>query len=287
MSFIKDLYHFLNPKFQNLFLEYPVDMKPIYGHGKPAHKTLNAIISSRDEIYRKHLKSVSKYTDALHNIEEDAKKDDAKKPGWNNGYLPGLDIVAIYTLLGELKPKKYIEVGSGTSTKVARKAKDDLKLDMEIVSIDPNPRQEIGAVADTIIKKPFENTDYKEVLNLEAGDVLFIDNSHRILPNSDGMVFYMEILPFLKKGVIVHIHDIYLPYDYPQFMCDRFYSEQYGLAINLMANPKRYQTIFPCYYISENKSLASELNYFWKHPNLNTVEKHGGSFWLEIGTEPI
>ena len=59
-----------------------------------------------------------------------------------------------------------------------------------------------------------------------------------------------------KRGVIVHIHDIYLPYDYPQFMCDRAYSEQYGLAFYLLANAQKYQPLFPAYFISEDKSIG-------------------------------
>jgi Mlc titration factor MtfA (ptsG expression regulator) len=92
----------------------------------------------------------------------------------------------------------------------------------------------------------------------------------------------MEILPRLKKGVVVHIHDIYLPYDYPQFMCDRFYTEQYGLAFYLLANPNKYFTIFPNYFVSEDKALSERLSPIWEHENLRGVEKHGGSFWLKI-----
>jgi len=144
------------------------------------------------------------------------------------------------------------------------------------------PRAEIDNLADKIYRKPFEDIDFDIVEMLDAGDILFIDNSHRILPNSDAMVFFLEILPRLKKGVIVHIHDIYLPYDYPQFMCDRFYSEQYGLAMYLLANPVKYQTLFPNYFVSEDKELSTLLSPIWEHPNLKGVERHGGSFWLRI-----
>lgn len=92
----------------------------------------------------------------------------------------------------------------------------------------------------------------------------------------------MELIPFLKKGVIVHIHDIYLPYDYPQFMCDRFYNEQYMLAAFILANPIKYKTILPCYFISEDIELAKTISPVWSHTNLTNVEKHGGSYWLMI-----
>jgi hypothetical protein len=191
--------------------------------------------------------------------------------------------MALYTIIVETKPKRYVEVGSGNSTKVAHKAVMDHVLSTKITSIDPYPRAEIDRLAHEIVRKPFEQIDARWLAELEAGDILFIDNSHRILPNSDAMVFFLETLPALKPGVIVHIHDIYLPYDYPQFMCDRFYSEQYGLAIAVLANPQRYQSIFPAYFISEDAALSASISGIWNHPNTQGVERHGGSFWLKIG----
>lgn len=280
---LKSLYHFLSPKFQNLSLEYKVKFEPRYGHGKPPHKLLYDVINSEREVYRGYLQASLKYKETFQSIKDMKDEQDTTKPVYNNNFLPGLDIVAIYTLLAEEKPKKYIEIGSGNSTKVAYLAKKEQKLDMEIISIDPMPRAEIDSLADRVVRKPFENVDFDVVDLLEEGDVLFVDNSHRILPNSDAMVFFMEILPRLKKGVIVHIHDIYLPYDYPQFMCDRFYTEQYGLAPYILANPKKYQTILPNYFISEDKELASIIESIWDSPNTKNVERHGGSYWLKIG----
>lgn len=218
----------------------------------------------------------------IQEIRKTGEEKDPIKPSWNNGYLPGLDIVGIYTLLAENKPKKYLEVGSGNSTKVAYKVKMDHHLQMQIISIDPQPRAEIDNLSDLVIRQPFEAIDFDIINKLEAGDVLFIDNSHRILPNSDAMVFFLEVLPVLKKGVVVHIHDIYLPYDYPQFMCDRFYSEQYGLAAFLLANPEKFKVVLPNYFISEDKELRELVAPIWEHPNLQGVERHGGSFWLLV-----
>jgi hypothetical protein len=282
MEKLKSLYRFLSPKFKTLFLEYYVDFKPRYGHGKPPHGQLYDIVNSNREEYSGFIRESLQFASKLHEIKENTVETDANKPAWNNGFLPGLDIWSIYSMLSIKKPKKYIEVGSGNSTKVAFKAKKENNLDTEIISIDPMPRAEIDHLADTVIRQPFENIDYDQIFELEANDILFIDNSHRILPNSDAMVFFLEILPRLKKGVIVHIHDIYIPYDYPQFMCDRFYTEQYGLMIFLMANPDKYKTILPNYFIYEDEKLSSELSPLWNHENMQNVERHGGSYWLQI-----
>ena len=279
---IKNIYKFLSPKFQTLFLEYKVNLKPRKWEGKDVHPILYEIINKKRALYADILEYSLKHRETLQNIKISGIETDTTKPVYNNGFLPGLDIVAIYTMISRYKPSKYIEVGSGNSTKVAFKAIRENNLNTKIISIDPKPRTEIDSIADVVIREPFENTNLDLILSLKENDILFIDNSHRILPNSDSMVFYLEVLPRLAKGVIVHIHDIYLPYDYPEFMCERFYSEQYGLAIYLLANSERYQPILPNYFISEDKELSQILNPIWSQPALKEVEKHGGSFWLRI-----
>lgn len=279
---LRQLYQFLSPQYQNLFLEYKVKMEPRYGHGKPAHKALYQIIRKNRDIYKEFLLEALVYTEEIQKIRRNGEETNNNNPVWNNGFLPGMDIVALYTLMATIRPQKYIEVGSGNSTKVAAKVIKNHGLKTEIITIDPEPRVEIDHLADKIIRKPFEVIDYDLILDLQENDILFIDNSHRILPNSDSMVFFLEILPKLKKGVIVHLHDVYLPYDYPQFMCDRFYSEQYGLAMYLLANEEKYQPILPNYYIHNDEELSRILEPIWNHKNLEGVERHGGSFWLQI-----
>lgn len=279
---IKKIYRFLHPKFQTLFLEYKVAFSPRYGFGKPAHPQLLKTIEDNRELYRSYLNKALTHKEQIWAIKDAKEEKNPILPVWNNGFLPGLDIIGIYTLLAEIRPEKYIEIGSGNSTKVAYKAKKDFQLNTKIVTIDPQPRTEIDSISDKIIREPFENTNYDLVSELNENDILFVDNSHRILPNSDAMVVFMEILPRLKKGVIVHFHDVYLPYDYPQFMCDRFYSEQYGLAMYLLANPRKYQTILPNYFIYEDPELSKAIAPIWEHPNLQSVERHGGSFWIKI-----
>lgn len=282
MSSIKDLYRFFSPRYQNAFLDYKVELQPRYGHGKAPHAGLYQMINANREAYGRLLEKCLSYKDYFTSIKHPHQSPDEYEPYWNNGFLPGLDIVAIYTMLSELKPRLYIEVGSGNSTKVAHKAILEQNLETRIISIDPYPRAAIDHLSDEIIRQPFENSSLEILDKLEANDILFIDNSHRSLPNSDVTVFFLEALPRLKKGVIVQVHDVYLPYDYPQDMCERLYNEQYLLACFLLANPDKYKTILPSYFVSEDKELSSILQPLWEEPRLKGVEKHGGSYWIMI-----
>jgi hypothetical protein len=148
--------------------------------------------------------------------------------------------------------------------------------------MDPSPRAEIDQLADTIIRQPFETADLALFSSLRKGDIVFVDNSHRIFPNSDATVFFMDVLPLLPDGVIVHIHDVYLPFDYPQEVCDRYYSEQYALAAFLLANPGKYHTIMPNFFVAQDPELSQILRPVWNHPAMPVVEQHGASYWIEI-----
>jgi hypothetical protein len=280
---LKSLYRFFNPRFQTLHADYKVDFRPRFGHGQPPHPQLNSIIEAQQETYLTWLHRIAEEKEFPHSLKDAANESNPEIPAWNNGFLPGLDILALYAFIKHLKPKRYVEVGSGNSTKVAYQAIKKYSPATELISIDPYPRAEIDNLAGKVVREPYESTNYPFYELLEPGDIFFIDNSHRILPNSDATTFFLEDFPQLKPGVIVQIHDIYLPDDYPQVMCDRFYSEQYGLAMYLLANPKRFKPIFPSWYISQQQELASKLNPLWESLDVQNVERHGGSFWLEIG----
>ena len=112
--------------------------------------------------------------------------------------------------------------------------------------------------------------------------MLFVDNSHRTLQNSDVTVVFLDVMPKLKPGVILGMHDINLPYDYGPEIRERYYSEQYMLAAHLLAMGERAKVLLPCAYVSRDEELSSILAPIWNTPGLEPVEKLGGAFWLEI-----
>lgn len=284
MSTLKSIYRFASKRWQTLHLDYRVNFtprsRPETGEGL---KEIHTILDERKPQIEGEVKRILNYTEQLHVIRKRSDESNPLLPAWNNNFLPGLDIAALYMYIAERKPKKYMEVGSGNSTLVAAAAKNQYSTDTEIISIDPYPRADIDQVSQRIVRRPFEQVGTEWADELEAGDILFIDNSHRVLPNSDATVFFLEWLPRLKQGVIVQVHDIYLPWDYEQDMCERGYSEQYVLAAMVMSNPQRYRPIFPAFWVAQQPEMQAMLAPLWENKNLQGVERHGGSFWFEIG----
>src|SRR5690606_25562825 len=135
MPSIKSLYKFLSSKYQNLFLEYHVHVQPNYGHSLPAHSLLLDIISKNDAVYAQFIEDILQHKAIFESIQLLKNETNENLPAWNNEYLPGLDIMALYTMTRKYQPKKYIEVGSGNSTKVARTEIVDCNLQTQITSI--------------------------------------------------------------------------------------------------------------------------------------------------------
>ena len=194
--------------------------------------------------------------------------------------MPALDGVALYGMIATYKPDIFMEVGSGISTKFARKAIVDHRLDTTIVSIDPCPREEIDSICDEIIRKPVEDVSLQIFDRLKANDMLYVDNSHRIFMNSDATAIFLDVFPGLRPGVLVQIHDITLPYDYPTEYIERYYSEQYLLAAFLLAKGHIFDIILPNAFISHDHELKDILNPLWEKEEMKNVETHGCSFWV-------
>ncbi len=135
---------------------------------------------------------------------------------WTNPYYTSPDAEVLYTLLRLRQPRLIIETGCGNSTRVTRQAVKDGAFPSRIVCIDPHPREVVASLADEFIKSPVEAVDPAAIASrLEAGDVFFIDTSHQCRPANDVAFLFCTILPLLAPGVIVHIHDVFIPYDYP------------------------------------------------------------------------
>jgi hypothetical protein len=262
-------------------LEYAVDSKPRWAHDTP-NPFLYEVIGRERERYRAHLERFLQFADELAAIPAGPTDPPSSAPYWINGWLPALDSASLYGLLAQNNPQHYVEIGSGNSTKFARKAITDYGLSTKITSIDPCPRAEVDAICDRTIRQPAEELapEFFDILN--ANDVLFIDSSHRVFMNSDATALFLDVLPRLKPGVLVQIHDVTLPYDYPAAWTERYYSEQYLLAAYLLARGQLFDIELANMFISADPELNKVLTPLWRRPQLAGAETHGCSFWIRM-----
>jgi predicted O-methyltransferase YrrM len=242
------------------------------------HPELERIIASGAETYRTSLETIADYRDSLLRIELHAQ--DSRDPSWENEWLPPLDGAALYAFIRSRSPARYMEIGSGNSTKFAARARRDGELQTRIVSIDPRPRAEIDELCDRVLRVPLEAADISLFQDLSDGDVVFFDGSHRTFMNSDATVFFLELLPALASGVLVGVHDVFLPYDYPREFADRYYSEQYLLAAHLIARNPGIEPVLPAFYASRRVELRSITDSVWPDPRLGRAEPQGHAFWF-------
>ncbi len=203
---------------------------------------------------------------------------DSEVPYWENGWFGHFDAAALVAMLVRTAPTCYLEIGSGNSTKFARYAIQHARLSTSIVSLDPQPRAAIDDLSDTIIRRRLEDCDLTLFDKLEPGDILFFDGSHRVFTNSDATVFFLEVMPRLRPGIIVHIHDIFLPWDYPPDFRKRLYSEQYVLAAMMLCPQQSFKVILPNFFACTDPDLTREVVSIM-HP-LNACAQ-GSSFWIE------
>lgn len=138
--------------------------------------------------------------------------------GFGPGY-PAFDARTLYYQLRELKPKRYLEVGSGLSTYYAHLAGAANAADgspLAITCIEPYPYDALGTIPDVeLVQDVVQNVPVSRFEELEDGDVLFIDSSHTFKIDSDVAYLFLEVLPRLKPGVVVHVHDVPFPFNTP------------------------------------------------------------------------
>lgn len=251
------------------------DETPRYGHGRPPHARLSAILARGDGAYASVLRDFAEHSDAMAAIS--VTQTDPLEPHWRCGFLWGLDAVSLYSFIRRQRPRRYVEIGSGNSTLFVDRARRDGAIDMEITSVDPFPRREIDAICDHVVRQPLEGTDLQIFSRLQAGDVLFMDGTHRVFTNSDATVFALDVLPELAPGVLVGIHDIHVPDDYPPELTPRHYSEQYLMACYLLAESPWIETVLPCWYVSHHPELAP----LARSIAPQAPEEPGRIFWLQ------
>lgn len=152
------------------------------------------------------------------------------EPRWDQGWFATLDAAAAYAMVRFAPPKTIIEVGSGHSTRFLARGVRDSGSAARHVCIDPAPRADLLDLPVTWEKALLSDAHLALFDELEDGDIAFFDSSHILWPGLDVDLIFNRILPRLKSGVRVHIHDVFLPDPYPENWDWRGYTEQNGLS---------------------------------------------------------
>lgn len=164
---------------------------------------------------------------------------------FNNGFFERVDVEVAYSFVRDRKPRRIIEIGSGNTTLVLAQALRKNAAEGhpgELICVQPNPapflRSGLAGLTQ-LCEKPVQQVPLELFRSLQANDILFIDSSHVVSMDNDVLYEYLQILPELAPGVLVHIHDIFTPLDYPKTFVMKnlcFWGEQYLLEAFLAFN---------------------------------------------------
>jgi hypothetical protein len=171
----------------------------------------------------------------------------APAPRLDQGWFPTLDAAAAYAMICRARPARIVEVGSGHSTRFLARAIAEAGLDAELTCIDPAPRAALSDLPVRWLECALQQAPEALFAELRAGDVLFVDSSHILMPGTDVDWLLNRILPALPAGVLVHFHDVFLPDPYPEAWAWRGYNEQQALAPLLPG--QAYACLFASHYV--------------------------------------
>ncbi|MCZ2356544.1 MAG: class I SAM-dependent methyltransferase [Bacteroidia bacterium] len=201
----------------------------------------------------------------------------------NGSYCSG-DAEYLYSVVRHFKPNRIIEIGSGFSTLMVRNAITANALDnpnykCNHICIEPYEQPWLEKVSVELIRKKAEDVDLSFFNTLGPNDILFIDSSHMIRPQGDVLFEYLELLPTLNSGVLIHIHDIFTPKDYlDEWVFDKhlMWNEQYLLEAFMIYNSE-FKIIGALNYLAHNyrKEFSAKSPIFAQQQG-----REPGSFWL-------
>ncbi len=167
-------------------------------------------------------------------------------PRFEQDWFPGIDAAVLYALIRTTAPSRITEIGSGHSTRVAARAVADGALLTRLLAIDPQPRASLRNLDVLWRKERLQAADPGLAAELGDGDMLIIDSSHVLVAGSDVACLFTEWLPRLPRGVLVHVHDIFLPDPYPASWSWRGYNEQQAVAGLLLGG---FELVFASHFV--------------------------------------
>jgi predicted O-methyltransferase YrrM len=145
------------------------------------------------------------------------------------------------------RPQRIVEIGSGHSTRFLARAIADGRLATRLTCIDPAPRASLEGLDVDWLPLLLQEAPQSCFTELQPRDILFIDSSHVLMPGTDVDQLLNRVLPTLAPGIMVHVHDIFLPDPYPESWAWRGYNEQSAVAAMLQGGA--YEMLFASHYV--------------------------------------
>jgi hypothetical protein len=209
---------------------YPA-LKPLFVDAEPAFRSVLGSIQDHAE-------------DLLRIAEGEA------RARFDQSWFPRLDAAAAYSLVRRERPNRIVEIGSGHSTRFLARAVADGNIPTDIVCIDPAPRAPLTGLRVRHVPTLLRDADPGLFAAMGRGDILFVDSSHIAMPGTDVDRLFLDVLPRLGSGVLVHVHDITLPEAYPDAWAWRAYNEQ--LLVGALLQGRGYELVFASHYVARH-----------------------------------
>jgi hypothetical protein len=198
-----------------------------------------------------------------------------------NASYPPPDARLLYALMRELRPASIVELGSGQTSRVIAQACEANAADgspSRYRAFDPFPvgLDETLPGLSALERVPAQEVPEEVFSELAAGDILFVDTTHTVKIGSDVNRIILRILPLLAPGVIVHFHDIGLPYEYPRYLLEDYalyWAEQYLLQAFLSMNPS-FEVLYATAAVCRDRRAEVE------RIGLAGPAESGSSFWI-------
>jgi len=217
-------------------------------------------------------------TNLIESLRKDARINNKAlgQPYIHNGMYHTPDAEIYASMIFQHNPRQIIELGGGFSTLIARKTLQLQEKPGRLVVIDPQPRTGIEDAADVVIRRFVEDIDLT-TLSMSGDTILFIDSSHVCRAGGDIPLIFCKIIPSLPPGVLVHVHDIFLPFDYPFSYQKLLWNEQYVLHA-LLAHARKFTVVFATHFMT--RSYLNEMQEVFGPAVGVDKDTFGASFWF-------
>lgn len=211
-----------------------------------------------------------------------AEKQPDRRYYFANDYYSYTDGIVLHTMIRHFRPKRIIEIGSGFSSAVMLDT-NELFFDnaIQFTFIEPYPERLLSLMSPkdhentTLVQSEVQSVSLDIYQQLQAGDFLFVDSSHVVKTGSDVNHILFDILPLLSRGVLIHFHDIFYPFEYPKdwVLGGRNWNENYFLKAFLMYNDTFRIRLFSDYLHKHHRLAFQDMPLAYKNS--------GGNIWLE------